>query len=189
MITEKYTGSQKSTQRAKMVPALTQTQQIDKQTTNAKCPPTTQHWVFLNFHSILPAECSQSQLHPQLDAGPWPYAGLNPVTRASHLPSTKPGPGLMLDLPLHFTPRCLPSTILGPGLNLGFCNVSTGAQSSYLLTRLLPSTRRVVLPGGTEIPDKPPDVMHRAHISEPTERASPPQYCKRKKGVCLFLAC
>ena len=119
MITEKYTGSQKSTQRAKMVPALTQTQQIDKQTTNAKWPPTTQHWVFLNFHSILPAECSQSQLHPQLDAGPWPYAGLNPVTRASHLPSTKPGPSLTLGLPLHFTPRCLPSTKLGPGLTLG----------------------------------------------------------------------
>ena len=31
-------------------------------------------------------------------------------------------------------------------------------------------------------------VMLRARISEPTERASPPQYCKRKKGVCLFLA-
>ena len=75
------------------------------------------------------------------------------------------------------------------GLNLGFCNVSTGAQSSYLLTRLLSSARRVVLPGGMEIPDEPPDVMLRARISEPTERASPPQYCKRKKGVCLFLAC
>ena len=98
MITEKYTESQKSTQRAKMVPALTQTQQIDKQTTNAKWPPTTQHWVFFNFHSILPAECSQSQLHPQLDAGPWPYAGLNPVTRASRLPSMIPGLGLTLDL-------------------------------------------------------------------------------------------
>ena len=60
----------------------------------------------------------------------------------------KPGPGLTLDLPLHFTSRCLPSTILGPGLTLGFCNVSTGAQSSYHLTRLLPSTRRVVLPRG-----------------------------------------
>ena len=85
------------------------------------------------------------------------------------------GLSLTLDLPRHFTPRCLPSTILGPRLNLGFCNVSTSAQSSYLLTRLLPSTRRVVLPGGTEIPDEPPNVMHRAHISEPTKRASPPQ--------------
>ena len=84
---------------------------------------------------------------------------LQDVHRASRLPSTKLGPSLMLDLPLHFTPRCLPSTILGPGLNLGFCDVSTGAQSSYLLTRLLPSTRRVVFPGGTEIPDEPPDVM------------------------------
>ena len=152
MITEKYTGSQQSTQRA------TQTPQIDKQITNTRWPPT--------MHSILPAGCSQSQLPPQHETRPRPYA----------------------DLPLHFTARCLPSTILGPGLNLGFCNVSTGAQSSYLLTRLLPSTRRVVLPGGTEIPDEPPDVMLRACISEPTERASPPQYCKRKKGVCLFLA-
>ena len=84
----------------------------------------------------------------------------------------KQGPGLMLDLPLQFTPRCLPSTILGPGLNLGFCNVSTGAQSSYLLTRLLPSTRRVVLPGGTEIPDEPPNVMLRARISDPTARVN-----------------
>ena len=163
MITEKYTGSQQSTQRA------TQTPQIDKQITKARWPPT--------MHSILPAGCSQSQLPPQHDTGPWPYAGLNPVTRASHLPSKIPGPGLTLDLPLHFTPRCLPSTILGPGLNLGFCNVSTGAQSSYLLTRLLPSTRRVVLPGRTEIPDEPPNVMLRARISEPTERerASPPR--------------
>ena len=134
MITEKHTGSQQSTQRA------TQTPQIDKQITNARWPPT--------MHSILPAGCSQSQPLPQHETGPRPYAGLNPVTRASCLPSTKPGPGLMLDLPLHFTARCLPSTILGPGLNLGFCNFSTGAQSSYLLTRLLPSTRRVVLPGG-----------------------------------------
>ena len=85
------------------------------------------------------------------------------------------GLSLTLDLPRHFTPRCLPSTILGPRLNLGFCNVSTSAQSSYLLTRLLPSTRRVVLPGGTEIPDEPPNVMHRARISTPTKRASPPQ--------------
>ena len=52
----------------------------------------------------------------------------------------------MLDLPLHFTPTCLPSTILGPGLNLGFCYISTSAQSSYLLTRWPPSTRRVVPP-------------------------------------------
>ena len=139
MITEKYTGSQQSTQRA------TQTPQIDKQITNARWPPT--------MNSILPAGCSQSQPPPQHETRPRPYA----------------------DLPLHFTARCLPSTIPGLGLNLGFCNVSTGAQSSYLLTRLLPSTRRVVLPGGTEILDKPPNVMLRAHISEPTERASPPQ--------------
>ena len=33
------------------------------------------------------------------------------------------------------------------------------------------------------------NVMLRARISKQTERASPPQYCKRKKGVCLFLAC
>ena len=153
MITEKYTGSQQSTQRAAQIP------QIDKQITNARWPPT--------MHSILPAGCSQSQPPPRHDTRPRPYT----------------------DLPLHFTARCLPSTIPGLGLNLGFCNVSTGAQSSYLLTRLLPSTRRVVLPGGTEIPDEPPDVMLRARISKPTERASPPQYCKRKKGVCLFLAC
>ena len=161
MITEKYTGSQQSTQRATQIP------QIDKQITNARWPPT--------MHSILPAGCSQSQLPPRHETRPRPYTGLNPVTRASHLPCTKLGPGLMLDLPLHFTPRCLPSMILGPGLNLGFCNVSTGAQSSYLLTRLLPSTRRVVLPSGTEILDEPPNVMHQARISEPTERASPPQ--------------
>ena len=145
MITEKYTGSQQSTQTA------TQTAQIDKQITNARWPPT--------MHSIVPAGCSQSQPPPQHVTGPQPYAGLNPVTRASCLPSTKPGPSLTLDLPLHFTARCLPSTILGPGLNLGFCNISTGAQSSYLLTRLLPSSRRVVLPGGTEIPYEPPHVM------------------------------
>ena len=100
------------------------------------------------MHSILPAGCSQSQLPPQHETGPWPYAGLNPVTRASRLPSVKLGLSLTLGLPLHFTPRCLPSMKLGPGLNLGFCNISTGAQSSYLLTRLLPSTRRVVLPRG-----------------------------------------
>ena len=145
MITEKYTGSQQSTRRA------AQTPQIDKQITNARRPPT--------MHSVLPAGCSQSQPPPRHNTRPWPYAGLNPVTRASRLPSTKPGPGLTLDLPLHFTPRCLPSTILGPGLNLGFCNISTGAQSSYLLTRLLPFTRRVVLPGRMEIPDEPPNVM------------------------------
>ena len=161
MITEKYTGSQQSTQRAMQTP------QIDKQITNARWPPT--------VHSILPAGYSQSQPPPQHDTGPRPYARINLVTKASRLPGTIPGLSLMLDLPLHFTPRCLPSMILGPGLNLGFCKVSTGAQSSYLLMRLLPSTRRVVLPGGTEIPDEPPDVMHRAHISEPTERASPPQ--------------
>ena len=82
------------------------------------------------------------------------------------------GPGLTLDLPLHFTPRCLPSTILGPRLNLGLCTASTGAQSSQLLTRLFPPTRRVVLPGRPEILDEPPNVMHRARISEPTERAN-----------------
>ena len=106
MITEKYTGSQQSTQRA------TQTPRIDRQITNARWPPT--------MHSILPARCSQSQLPPQHETGPWPYAGLtsalytqmppqhetgprpyaglNPVTRASCLPSTKLGPGLTLDL-------------------------------------------------------------------------------------------
>ena len=143
---------------------MTQTPQIDKQITNTRWPPT--------MHSILLAGCSQSQLPPRHETRPRPYTGLNPVTRASHLPCTKLGPGLMLDLPLHFTSRCLPSTILGIGLNLGFCNVSTGAQSSYLLTRLLPSTRRVVLPGGTEILDEPPDVMLQARISELTERES-----------------
>ena len=71
MITEKYTGSQQSTQRA------TQAPRIDKQITNARWPPT--------MHSVLPAGCSQSQPPHQLDAGPWPYAGLNPVTRASRL--------------------------------------------------------------------------------------------------------
>ena len=82
MITEKYTGSQQSTQRA------TQTPQIDKQITNARWPPT--------MHSVLPAGCSQSQPPPRHNTRPWPYAGLNPVTRASRLPSTKPGPGLTL---------------------------------------------------------------------------------------------
>ena len=82
------------------------------------------------------------------------------------------GPSLTLGLPLYLTPRCLPSTILGPGLNLGLCTASTGAQSSQLLTRLFPSTRRVVLPGRPEIPDEPPNVMHRGRISEPTERVN-----------------
>ena len=114
------------------------------------------------------------------------YTARNPFStckcltvRTSSVPAALPlryrGLSLTLDLPLQFIPRCLPSTILGPRLNLGFCNVSTSAQSSYLLTRLLPSTRRVVLPSGMEIPDEPPNVMHRARISEPTERASPPQ--------------
>ena len=84
MITEKYTGSQQGTQRA------TQTPQIDKQITNARWPPT--------MHSVLPAGCSQSQPPPQQETRLRPYAGLNPVTRASCLPSTKPGPGLTLDL-------------------------------------------------------------------------------------------
>ena len=83
MITEKYTGSQQSTQRA------TQTPQIDKQITNARWPPT--------MHSVLPAGCSQSQLPPRHDTGPWPYAGLNPVTRASRLPGTILGLGLTLN--------------------------------------------------------------------------------------------
>ena len=82
------------------------------------------------------------------------------------------GLSLTLDLPRHFTPRCLPSTILGPRLSLGLCTASTGAQSSQLLTRLFPSTRRVVLPSRPEILDEPPNVMHRARISEPTERAN-----------------
>ena len=150
--------TEKYTRNQQSTQTAMQTPQIDKQITNARWPPT--------MNSILPAGCSQSQLPPQHKTRPWPYA----------------------DLPLHFTARCLPSTIPGPGLNLGFCNFSTGAQSSYLLTRLLPSTRRVVLPGGTEIPNEPPDVMLRARISELTERASPPQYCKRKNRVCLFLA-
>ena len=161
MITGKCTGSQQSTQRA------AQTPQIDKQIANARWPPT--------VHSILPAGCSQSQPPPQHKTGPRPYTRLNLATRASRLPSMILGLSLTPDLPLHFTPRCLPSMILGPGLNLGFCKVSTGAQSSYLLTRLLSPTRRVVLPGGTEIPDEPPNVMHQARISEPTERTSPPQ--------------
>ena len=166
MITEKYTGSQQSTQRA------VQTPQIDKQITNATWPPT--------MHSILPAGCSQSQLPPQHGTRPQPYADL--IQYQSQLPpqhETRPRPYADLiqyqsqlppqhetrpqpytDLPLHFTARCLPSKILGLGLNLGFCNVSTGAQSSYLLTRLLPSTRRVVLPGKMVIPDEPPNVMH-----------------------------
>ena len=139
------------------------------------------------MHSVLPAGCSQSQPPPRHDTGPRPYAGLNLVTRASRLPSTISGLSLTPDLPLHFTPRCLPSTILGPGLNLGFCNVSTGAQSSYLLTRLLPSTRRVVLPGGTEIPDEPPNVMLRARISEPTERESKSTAVMQRQEGSLFI--
>ena len=87
------------------------------------------------------------------------------------LPGTRPHAGLA-SAPI---PRCLPSTILGPGLSLGLYSVNTGAQSSYLLTRLPPSTRRVVLPGWMEIPDEPPNVILRARISEPTERTSPPQ--------------
>ena len=86
------------------------------------------------------------------------------TVRTSSVPAALPvryrRPGLTLGLPLHFTPRCLPSTKLGPGLNLGLCTASTGAQSSQLLTRLFPSTRRVVLPGRLEIPDEPPNVMH-----------------------------
>ena len=139
MITEKYTGSQQSTQRA------TQTPRIDKQITNARRPPA--------MHSILPAGCSQSQPPLQHKTGPRPYAGL-------------------ASAPI---PRCLPSMILGPGRSLGLYSVNTGAQSSYLLTRLPPSTRRVVLPSWKEIPDEPPNVILRACISKPTERTSPPQ--------------
>ena len=115
-----------------------------------------------------------------------------PSLLASVLPSSVPAallvhyrePGLMLGLPLHFTPRCLPSMILGPGLNLGLCTASTGAQSSQLLTRLFPSTRRVVLPGRPEIPDEPPNVMHRARISKPTERANKSTVVMQsKKGI------
>ena len=121
-----------------------------------------------------------------------------PSLLASVLPSSVPaalpvryrGPGIMLGLPLHFTPRCLPSMILGPGLNLGLCTASTGAQSSQLLTRLFPSNRRVVLPGRPEIPDEPPNVMHRARISEPTERANKSTVVmQRQEGNFLFLAC
>ena len=117
------------------------------------------------MHSTLPAGCSQSQPPPQHETGPWPYAGL-----ASALYTQMP-----------------PSTILGPGLNLGFCNVSTGAQNSYLLTRLLPSTRRAVLPGGMEIPDEPPNVMLRARISEPTERESKSTTVMQRQEGSLFI--
>ena len=115
MITEKYTGSQQSTQRA------TQTPRIDKQITNTRWP--------LTMHSILPAGCSQSQLPPQHETRPRPYAGLNPVTRASCLPSVKLGLSLTLGLPLHFTPRCLPSTKLGPGLMLDLIQYPEPAAS------------------------------------------------------------
>ena len=79
MITEKYTGSQQSTQRA------AQTPQIDKQITNARWPPT--------MHSVLPAGCSQSQLCPQHETRPRPYADL--IQCQSQLPpqhETRPQP-------------------------------------------------------------------------------------------------
>ena len=76
-----------------------------------------------------------------------------------------------LSVKLLISPSYL-NEILAGYSNLGFCNISTGVQSSCLLTRLLPSTRRVVLPGGMEILDEPPNVMLRARISEPTERES-----------------
>ena len=97
------------------------------------------------------------------------------VLSASCPPGTPPGTWPHAGLASAPIPRCLPSTILGPGLSLGLYSVNTGAQSSYLLTRLPPSTRRVVLPGWMEIPDEPPNVILRARISEPTERTSPPQ--------------
>ena len=102
VITEKYTGSQQSTQRA------TQTPRIDKQITNARWPPT--------MHSILPAGCSQSQLPPQHETGPRPYAGLNPVTRASCLPSMKPGPGLTLTCLCTLQPDASPVRYRAPDL-------------------------------------------------------------------------
>ena len=174
MITEKYTGSQQSTQRA------AQTPRIDKQITNARWPPT--------MPSVLPAGCSQSQPPPRHNTGPRPYADL--IQYQSQLPPQhETRPRTYVDLPLHFTARCLPSTIPGPRLNLGFCNVSTGAQSSYILTRLLPSTRRVVLPSGMEIPDEPPNVMLRAHISEPTKRESKSTTVMQRQEGSLFLAC
>ena len=110
------------------------------------------------------------------------------TVRTSSVPAALPvryrGPGLTLGLPLHFTPRCLPSTILGPGLNLGLCTASIGAQSSQLLMRLFPSTRRVVLPSRPKIPDEPPNVMHRARISKPTERANKSTVVMQsKKGI------
>jgi hypothetical protein len=94
-----------------------------------------------------------------------------PSLLASVLPSGRS----QCQLPSAPIPRCLPSTIMGPGLSLGLYSINTGAQSSYLLTRLPPSTRRVVLPSWMEIPDEPPDVILRARISEPTKRTSPPQ--------------
>ena len=45
-----------------------------------------------------------------------------------------------------FTLHLDASPALGPRLNLGLCYISTGAQSSYLLTRWPPSTRSVVPP-------------------------------------------
>ena len=129
-----------------------------------------------------------------LDSTGDPFSTCKCLTiRTSSVPAANPvryrGPGLTLGLPLYFTPRCLPSTILGPGLNLGLCTASTSAQSSQLLTRLFPSTRRVVLPGRPEIPDEHPNVMHRARISKPTERANKSTMVMQKQeGNFLFLA-
>ena len=78
MITEKYTGSQQSTQTA------TQTPRIDKQITNARWPPT--------MHSILPAGCSQSQPPPQHETGPRPYAGLASALYTQMPPQYDTGP-------------------------------------------------------------------------------------------------
>ena len=105
------------------------------------------------------------------------------------LPVCYQGPSLTLGLPLHLTPRCLPSTILGPGLNLGLCTASTGAQSSQLLTRLFPSIRRVVLPGRPEIPDEPPNVMHRACISKPTERVNKSTVVMQRQEGNFYFYC
>ena len=92
-----------STQRAETVPALTQTQQTDNKCTSAKNtglglprPPFSNLFLPLRVSyrqdvhraSRLPSTMpglgltlvltrKQSQLPPQHDGGPWPYAGLN----------------------------------------------------------------------------------------------------------------
>ena len=103
MITEKNTGDQMSTQRAETVPALTQTQQTDNKCTSAKStglglprppffnlfsPSSVSYQQDVHRASCLPNTMpglgltlvltrKQSQLPPQHDAGPRPYAGLN----------------------------------------------------------------------------------------------------------------